>query len=474
MGLLQPTAGRDHCATASRGARSSSSARRCCGAAPPRTSATPRPARDRTRELLALVGLEHAAERPARRLSAGEQQRLALARALARDPDDPVPRRADREPRPRLDQGDRGRDPHRQRARHQGRDVDPRSRRGATAGGRGRSVASWPDRRSRRRTRASSTRRAPTRRASSSLGSCSYDHADARCIGLLAALSASPCRRCAQENSIVVASTTSTQDSGLFGYLLPLFKARTGIDVKVVALGTGQALDTARRGDADVVFVHARSEEEKFVAEGFGVKRYPVMYNDFVLIGPRSDPAGVGQVQGHRRGAADASRTRSCPSSRAATARARTSPSSSCGRRPASTSQHDKGTWYKSIGQGMGAALNTASASDAYVLADRGTWLSFKNKGDLAIVVQGDKRLFNQYGVMLVNPAKHPHVKKEPASSSSTGWSRREGQGDDRRLQDQRRAAVLPERRRPERVSVSVLFLGALRSARCSARGRLS
>jgi tungstate transport system substrate-binding protein len=218
----------------------------------------------------------------------------------------------------------------------------------------------------------------------------------------------------AQDKSILVASTTSTQDSGLFGYLLPLFKAKTGIEVKVVALGTGQALDTARRGDADVVFVHAKPEEEKFLAEGFGVKRYPVMYNDFVLIGPRSDPAGIAKSKD----IVEALKT----------LKAKEQPFISRGDRSGThlaelklwkdagiDIEKDKGAWYKSIGQGMGAALNTAAASDAYVLADRGTWLSFKNKGELAIVVHGDKRLFNQYGVMLVNPAKHPHVKKELA-----------------------------------------------------------
>jgi tungstate transport system substrate-binding protein len=218
----------------------------------------------------------------------------------------------------------------------------------------------------------------------------------------------------AQDKSILVASTTSTQDSGLFGYLLPLFKAKTGIEVKVVALGTGQALDTARRGDADVVFVHAKPEEEKFLAEGFGVKRYPVMYNDFVLIGPRSDPAGIAKSKD----IVEALKT----------LKAKEQPFISRGDRSGThlaelklwkdagiDIEKDKGAWYKSIGQGMGAALNTAAASDAYVLADRGTWLSFKNKGELAIVVHGDKRLFNQYGVMLVNPAKHPHVKEELA-----------------------------------------------------------
>jgi tungstate transport system substrate-binding protein len=216
----------------------------------------------------------------------------------------------------------------------------------------------------------------------------------------------------AQEKSILVASTTSTQDSGLFEYLLPLFKTKTGISVKVVALGTGQALDTARRGDADVVFVHAKSEEDKFLAEGFGVKRFPVMYNDFVLIGPRSDPA-------HLAGSKDiavALRTlkeKGLPfvsrGDRSGTHIAELKLWTAAGIDFAT----DKGPWYKAIGQGMGAALNTAAASDAYVLSDRGTWLSFKNKGPLEIVVQGDKRLFNQYGVMLVNPAKHPTVKKE-------------------------------------------------------------
>ena len=209
--------------------------------------------------------------------------------------------------------------------------------------------------------------------------------------------------------SIVVASTTSTQDSGLFGYLLPIFKAKTGIDVKVVAQGTGQALDTGRRGDADVVFVHAKSAEEKFLAEGWSVKRYPVMYNDFVLIGPQSDPAGV-------KGKDIVSALQ--------TIRAKAAPFISRGDRSGTHLAEldlwkgagidiaaEKASWYREIGQGMGAALNMASASNSYVLSDRGTWLAFKNRGDLGIVVEGDKRLFNQYGVMLVNPAKHPGVK---------------------------------------------------------------
>jgi tungstate transport system substrate-binding protein len=216
----------------------------------------------------------------------------------------------------------------------------------------------------------------------------------------------------AQEKSILVASTTSTQDSGLFGYILPMFRAKTGIDVKVVAQGTGQALDTARRGDADVVFVHARPAEEKFVSEGFGVKRYPVMYNDFVLIGPKSDPAGI-------KGSKDIVAALTAIKTKGVEFISRGDKS---GTHQAEVNlwkvagidiAKDKGPWYKEIGQGMGAALNTASASNAYVLADRGTWLSFRNRGDLLISVEGDKRLFNQYGVMLVNREKHPSVRKD-------------------------------------------------------------
>ena len=215
----------------------------------------------------------------------------------------------------------------------------------------------------------------------------------------------------AAEKSIVVASTTSTQDSGLFDYLLPQFKAKTGIEVKVVAQGTGQALDTARRGDADVVFVHAKSAEEKFLAEGYGVKRYPVMYNDFVLIGPRSDPAAV-------RGSKDVLASLAAIKLKGATFISRGDRSGTniaeldLWRLAGIDIAASKGPWYKEIGQGMGAALNTASADNAYVLSDRGTWLAFKNKGDLEIAVEGDKHLFNQYGVMLVNPQKYPTVKK--------------------------------------------------------------
>jgi len=216
----------------------------------------------------------------------------------------------------------------------------------------------------------------------------------------------------AQEKSIVVASTTSTQDSGLFDHILPLFMAKTGIDVKVVAQGTGQALDTGRRGDADVVFVHAKSAEERFLAEGQGVRRYAVMYNDFILVGPKADPAGVRHMKDivaafhaiRDKRAAFISR-----GDRSGTHQAELN----LWKLADIDISAEKGPWYKDIGQGMGAALNMASSSDAYVLSDRGTWLSFKNKGDLGIVVEGDQRLFNQYGVMLVSPDKHPSVKKE-------------------------------------------------------------
>ncbi len=231
----------------------------------------------------------------------------------------------------------------------------------------------------------------------------------------------------AQEKSILVASTTSTQDSGLFGYILPIFKHKTGIDVKVIAQGTGQALDTARRGDADVVFVHAKTEEEKFLAEGFGVKRYPVMYNDFVLIGPNSDPAGI-------KGTKDIAAALKTIKDKGATFISRGDRSGThvaelkLWKDAGIDVAHEGGAWYREIGKGMGAALNMAASANAYVLSDRGTWISFKNKGELAIAVEGDKRLFNQYGVMLVNPAKHPHVKKELGQRFIDWLISREGQ----------------------------------------------
>jgi tungstate transport system substrate-binding protein len=216
----------------------------------------------------------------------------------------------------------------------------------------------------------------------------------------------------AQEKFITVASTTSTEQSGLFGFLLPIYEQQTGVKVRVVALGTGQALDVGRRGDADVVFVHARAAEEKFLAEGQGVKRYPVMYNDFVLIGPKNDPA---KVAGSKDILAALKKIEAAQApfvsrgDRSGTHMAELD----LWKAAAVDIDKSKGPWYRDTGQGMGPALNTASSMGAYVLADRGTWLAFKNRGDLEILVEGDKRLFNQYGVMLVNPEKHPNVKKE-------------------------------------------------------------
>jgi tungstate transport system substrate-binding protein len=216
----------------------------------------------------------------------------------------------------------------------------------------------------------------------------------------------------AQQKFITVASTTSTEQSGLFKHLLPIFEKKTGIQVRVVALGTGQSLDMGKRGDADVVFVHAKALEEKFVAEGYGVKRFEVMYNDFVLVGPRSDPAKVG---GTRDIVAALQKIKAVQA-----------PFASRGDRSGTHFAElllwkaagidiakDKGPWYRDTGSGMGPTLNTAAGMNAYALTDRGTWLSFKNRGELVISVEGDRRLFNQYGVMLVNPAKHPHVKKD-------------------------------------------------------------
>jgi tungstate transport system substrate-binding protein len=214
----------------------------------------------------------------------------------------------------------------------------------------------------------------------------------------------------AQEKFIIVASTTSTEDSGLFKHLLPIFKAKTGIEVRVVAQGTGQALASARKGDADVVFVHDRVAEQKFVEEGFGLDRREVMYNDFVVVGPKSDPAKIAQskdvLEGLKKIAASASPFAS---------RGDKSGTHAAELRYWTQAKVDplqgKGSWYRETGSGMGPTLNTASAMNAYAFTDRGTWLSFKNRGELTILVEGDQRLFNQYGVMLVNPAKHAHVK---------------------------------------------------------------
>ena len=227
-------------------------------------------------------------------------------------------------------------------------------------------------------------------------------------VGL--ALLASPAL--AQEKFIVVASTTSTEQSGLFGHILPAFEKATGIKVRVVALGTGQALDTARRGDADVVFVHDKVAEEKFIAEGFGVERKEVMYNDFILVGPKDDPAKVA-------GGKDI--TEALKKIEAAKApfvsRGDKSGTHAAELRLWKEAGIDldkvKGPWYRDTGSGMGPALNTAASMNAYIIADRGTWLSFKNRANLTVVVEGDTRLFNQYGVILVNPAKHSHVKKD-------------------------------------------------------------
>jgi len=214
----------------------------------------------------------------------------------------------------------------------------------------------------------------------------------------------------AQEKSIIVSSTTSTEQSGLFGYILPIFKMKSGIDVKVVAVGTGQALDIGRRGDADVVFVHDKPAEEQFVQDGYATKRYEVMYNDFILIGPKSDPAKVGggkdiQAAFQKIAAAQAPFISRGDKSGTHAAELRYWKGAGIAVSPSQS-------WYKETGSGMGPALNTASAMNGYILADRGTWLSFKNRGDLIILVQGDPKLFNQYGVMLVNPAKFPTVKK--------------------------------------------------------------
>ena len=216
----------------------------------------------------------------------------------------------------------------------------------------------------------------------------------------------------AQDKFIVVASTTSTEDSGLFRYLLPLFKAKTGIEVRVVAQGTGQALATARKGDADVVLVHDKVAELKFAQEGFGLDRREVMYNDFVIVGPKADPA---KISGSKEVIESLKRIAASQSPFAS--RGDKSGTHAAELRYWKQAEIDpqtgKGTWYRETGSGMGPTLNTASAMGAYAFTDRGTWLSFKNRGDLGIVVEGDTKLFNQYGIMLVNPARHAHVKKE-------------------------------------------------------------
>jgi tungstate transport system substrate-binding protein len=216
----------------------------------------------------------------------------------------------------------------------------------------------------------------------------------------------------AQQNFITVASTTSTEQSGLFKHLLPVFEKKTGTQVRVVALGTGQALDMGRRGDADVVFVHDKVAEEKFVADGFGVRRFEVMYNDFVLVGPKADPAKIAggkDITDAYKKIAGSNSPFASRGDKSGTHAAELRLWKEAGIDP----NTGKGSWYRETGSGMGPTLNTASAMNAYSFTDRGTWLSFKNRGDLEIVVEGDQKLFNQYGVMLVNTAKHPHVKKD-------------------------------------------------------------
>jgi tungstate transport system substrate-binding protein len=230
----------------------------------------------------------------------------------------------------------------------------------------------------------------------------------------------------AQDKFIVLASTTSTQDSGLFGHILPLFKAKTGIEVRVVAQGTGQALAIARKGDADVVLVHDKAAESKFVEEGFGVERREVMYNDFVVVGPKGDPAKAAgrDLMGALKKIADTKVPFASRGDKSGTHAAELRYWAGAGIDP----QSGKGTWYRETGSGMGPTLNTASAMNAYTFTDRGTWLSFKNRGELAVLVEGDSALFNQYGVMLVNPARHAHVKKDLAMQFVDWLSSAEGQ----------------------------------------------
>jgi tungstate transport system substrate-binding protein len=230
-----------------------------------------------------------------------------------------------------------------------------------------------------------------------------------RIVWLMLALTCAP--SALAQRFITVASTTSTEQSGLFGHILPIFEQKTGIEVRVVALGTGQALDLARRGDADVVFVHAKSAEMQFLSEGHGVQRFPVMYNDFVIVGPKSDPAGIAggaDTLGALRKIKTAAAAFVSRGDRSGTHIAEVNLWTMAGVDIAT----EKGPWYRETGQGMGPALNTASSMNAYLLADRATWLAFRNRGELAILVEGDKRLMNQYGVTLVNPEKHPSVKR--------------------------------------------------------------
>ncbi len=241
------------------------------------------------------------------------------------------------------------------------------------------------------------------------------------------AIALAPAASFAQDRFITVASTTSTMDSGLFGHILPIFEGKTGIKVRVVAQGTGQALDTGRRGDADVLFVHARAQELKFVEEGYSTKRLPVMYNDFVVVGPKADPAGVGgtkDVAAAFKAIAEKKIPFVSRGDKSGTHLAEVALWKVAGLDLAAV----RGEWYREVGQGMGAALNTAGAMGAYTLSDRATWIAFKNKGELTISVEGDKRLFNQYGVMLVNPAKFPSVKAADGQAFVDWLVSKEGQ----------------------------------------------
>ena len=246
-------------------------------------------------------------------------------------------------------------------------------------------------------------------------------------LGALLLLPAASVALADDDNFIIVQSTTSTQNSGLFEHILPKFTKKTGIEVRVVAVGTGQALKNARNGDGDVVFVHSKPDEEKFVAEGWGVKRYPVMYNDFVIVGPASDPAGIAGLK-----EADKAFKRIAEG---------TAPFASRGDNSGTNKEEIRlwsaagveakkasGDWYLETGSGMGATLNTAVGKQAYTLTDRGTWLSFANKDDLKVLVEGDPKLFNQYGVILVNPEKHPNVKAKKGQAFIDWLISKEGQ----------------------------------------------
>ncbi|KAA0676498.1 substrate-binding domain-containing protein [Roseomonas genomospecies 6] len=245
-------------------------------------------------------------------------------------------------------------------------------------------------------------------------------------LAIVATVAATKAPAYAEDRFITVASTTSTEDSGLFKHILPLFKAKSGIEVRVVAKGTGQAIDQAKRGDADVLFVHHKPSEDAFVAEGFGVQRFPVMYNDFVLVGPKSDPAGVKGGKDITAALKKIAETKAPFASRGDDSGTN---KTELGLWKTAAVEPKSGDWYKALGQGMGPTLNAAAAMNAYTLADRGTWLSFKNRGELEVAVEGDKRLFNQYGVILANPAKFPHVKTAEGQAFIDWLRSPEGQG---------------------------------------------